>query len=65
VIRSRARDLALTPVPELDDLHALGDHLHQHIRHEERVLFPLIEDALPDDELGQLATVLGRAEHRH
>jgi hemerythrin-like domain-containing protein len=61
-LRRRASELALTPMPELDDLHALGDHLHHHIRHEERVLFPLIEEALPDAELGELATVLERAE---
>ena len=61
-LRRRAADLALTPVPEPDDLHALGDHLHQHIRHEERILFPLIEDSLPEAELGELAGVLGRAE---
>jgi hemerythrin-like domain-containing protein len=63
-LRRRAADLALTPMPELDDLHALGDHLHQHIRHEERVLFPLIEDSLPEAELGALGVALERAELR-
>jgi iron-sulfur cluster repair protein YtfE (RIC family) len=63
-LRRRAADLMLTPVPELDDLHALGDHLHQHIRYEERILFPLIEDALPDAELGELADCLERADPR-
>jgi iron-sulfur cluster repair protein YtfE (RIC family) len=60
-LRRRAVDLMLTPVPALDDLHALGDHLHQHIRYEERILFPLIEDTLPDAELGELADALERA----
>ena len=62
-LRRRAADVALTPMPELEDLQALGDRLHQHIRYEERVLFPLIEDALPDSELAELAEVLERAEH--
>jgi hemerythrin-like domain-containing protein len=62
-IRSRAAELALTPVAELDDLHALGDRLHQHIRHEERVLFPLIEEALPNEEFA-VAEALERAERR-
>ena len=61
-IRRRAGDLALAPVAELDDLHALGDRLHEHIRHEERVLFPLIEDALPKEELFAVAEGLERAE---
>jgi hemerythrin-like domain-containing protein len=61
-IRRRAAELALAPAAELDDLHALGDRLHEHIRHEERVLFPLIEEALPDDELSALAEALERAE---
>ena len=61
-IRRRAAELALAPAAELDDLHALGDRLHEHIRHEERVLFPLIEEALPDEELSALAEALERAE---
>jgi hemerythrin-like domain-containing protein len=63
-LRRRAADLALTPVPDPEDLHSLGDHLHQHIRYEERILFPLIEDALPEAELGELAAALARAERR-
>jgi hemerythrin-like domain-containing protein len=61
-IRRRAAELALAPVAELDDLHVLGDRLHQHIRHEERVLFPLIEEALPNEELAAVADALERAE---
>src|SRR5215211_4270603 len=33
-----------------------------HIRHEERVLFPLIEEALPEDELERLVAALEEAE---
>jgi iron-sulfur cluster repair protein YtfE (RIC family) len=54
--------LARTPLAELDDLHALGERLHQHIRHEERVLFPLIEEALPPEELAAVADALEEAE---
>jgi hemerythrin-like domain-containing protein len=63
-IRRRAAELALPPLTELDDLHELGDRLHQHIRHEERVLFPLIEQALPTEELADLAEALDRADLR-
>ena len=61
-IRHRAAVLARTPAAELDDLHALGDRLRLHIRHEERVLFPLIEEALPDEELSRLADAVEEAE---
>jgi hemerythrin-like domain-containing protein len=63
-IRRRAAELALTPLAELDELHELGDRLHQHIRHEERVLFPLIEQAVTTEELAELAEALERAERR-
>jgi iron-sulfur cluster repair protein YtfE (RIC family) len=63
-IRRRAAELARTPVAELDDLHVLGDRLQQHIRHEECVLFPLIEQALPNDELWAVADALEQAERR-
>ena len=63
-IRRRAADLARAPSAELDDLHVLGDRLQQHIRHEERVLFPLIEQALPNDELWAIADALEQAERR-
>ena len=57
-LRRRAADLAAEPTPACEDLHALGDRLHEHIRHEERVLFPLIEAALSTDELVRLAAAL-------
>jgi hemerythrin-like domain-containing protein len=59
-IRRRAAELARTPLAELDDLHELGDRLHQHIRYEERVLFPLIERTLPEEELSAVADALER-----
>lgn len=42
-----------------DDLRALGTLLHDHVRHEERVLFPRIEAALTSDELAALGAALG------
>jgi len=55
-IRRAAHELgALTDDPEPERLKALGERLDAHVRHEERVLFPLIEDALPDDELVRVA----------
>lgn len=57
-LRRRAGDLAAETRPSCDDLHALGDRLRDHIRHEERVLFPLIEAALPAEELLRLAAAL-------
>ena len=38
-----AADLAADQGARPADLHELGARLHDHIRHEERVLFPLIE----------------------
>lgn len=38
---------------------ALGSELEQHVRREERELFPMIERTLPEDELVRLAASLG------
>jgi iron-sulfur cluster repair protein YtfE (RIC family) len=54
-LRRRAADLADDDSPSCADLHALGGRLNDHIRHEERVLFPLIEAALSTEELVSLA----------
>ncbi len=54
-LRRRAADLADDHAPSCDDLRALGERLNDHIRHEERVLFPLIEAALSTEELVSLA----------
>ncbi len=58
-LRRRAQDLERDETPALGDLHELGDRLQAHIRHEEDVLFPLIEQALPRDELLALGAALG------
>ncbi|MBJ7457707.1 MAG: hemerythrin domain-containing protein [Thermoleophilaceae bacterium] len=46
----------------LDEVHALGDLLHDHVRFEERELFPLIEEALDDDLLSLLEAAVEIAE---
>jgi hemerythrin-like domain-containing protein len=39
----------------------VGEMLRAHIRHEEDVLFPMIEQALPDTELWALPALMGHA----
>lgn len=46
----------------LDTLHALGERLSEHVRHEERVLFPQIEAALSDEELARVARRVDEVE---
>ena len=38
--------------------HSLGELIDRHVRHEESVLFPMIEAALPEEELTDLGTRL-------
>lgn len=45
-----------TPKPQL--MRMLGERLEAHVRHEERVVFPLIEAALDEEKLAILATRL-------
>jgi hypothetical protein len=44
------------------ELRALGERLDDHVRHEERVLFPAIEAALDADELAALGALVADAE---
>lgn len=46
----------------LDALQRLGKNLSDHVRLEERQLFPLIEAALPADDLERLAAALAERE---
>ena len=46
----------------VDDLHELGGLLADHVRVEERELFPLIEQAMPADDLAVVASALEQAE---
>ena len=61
-LRRAGGDLEANAEPRLDDLHRLGERLESHIRHEERVLFPRIEEALTDAELARLGAEIERAE---
>jgi hemerythrin-like domain-containing protein len=49
---------------DLDALHGLGTALEQHVRLEEREVFPLIEDALPPEAAEQLVDAVLAAEAR-
>ncbi len=60
-IRRRAADLEQVSTTDAE-LNALGEMLNDHVRHEERVLFPLIEARLPEAELGELAQRIDEAE---
>jgi hemerythrin-like domain-containing protein len=60
-LRRRAADLEAASEVAVDDLHALGERLSAHIRHEERVLFPMVEASFGDDELSDLGEALARA----
>jgi hemerythrin-like domain-containing protein len=61
-IRRRAAHLHRREIPEAAELNALGELLNDHVRHEERVLFPLIEERLEPDRLDALAQRIGEAE---
>lgn len=60
-IRREALRLA-AGMASLDEARDLGRLLHDHVRFEERQLFPLIEDALEADGLSRLAAAIEEAE---
>ena len=62
---SRAGPGARARIPIPPTLRELGERLESHIRFEERVLFPMIEEALPVDELERLGAAFARAEAEH
>jgi hemerythrin-like domain-containing protein len=57
-LRRRAADLEADANPPLYEVRALGELLRGHVRYEERVLFRLIEQVVPELELAALATAL-------
>ncbi len=59
-IRRLAHTVTGAERPDLRALHELGIQLGDHVRREERELFPLIERSLPDAELRRL---VARLEH--
>lgn len=60
-IRRRAGGVADESRSTIPDLHELGGRLADHVRLEERELFPLIEAAMPTAELADVASALDRA----
>ena len=60
-IRNRAHAIAAEATTATEVLNALGIRLAEHVRLEERELFPLIEDALPRERLEELAAALDQA----
>jgi hemerythrin-like domain-containing protein len=61
-VRIRAAAAALTAEADLEALHALGTALEQHVRLEEREVFPLIEETLPEDAAERLVDAVLAAE---
>jgi hypothetical protein len=61
-LRRRGQDVEAATDPDPAVLRELGERLEAHIRFEERELFPMIEAALPDDELERLGAAFARAE---
>lgn len=59
--RIRARVAAL-PGEGVDAAHELGELLRDHVRYEERHLFALLEERLPEDDLARLGAAVERAE---
>ena len=61
-LRRRGQDLEAGADVAPEAPRELGDRLERHIRFEERELFPMIEAALPDDELERLGAAFACAE---
>lgn len=61
-IRRRAYELEAEDDPDAAELNELGRLLDEHVRHEERVLFPWVEEAMPSDALAALADRIEAAE---
>jgi hemerythrin-like domain-containing protein len=62
LIRAKIAAISAQPVPSVSELNQLGTWLELHVRLEERALFPLIEDALPEEALRELAKSLRSGE---
>lgn len=61
-IRHRADAIVRDPALAVAALNELGARLAEHVRLEERELFPLIEQALPAERLAAVADALEQAE---
>lgn len=61
-IRAKVEELRAADRISVDAAHELGERLDEHVRHEERVLFPAIEAALSSEQLAQLGRAVAAAE---
>lgn len=61
-IRARIAALREEDAPSAAELRELGQRLDDHVRHEERVLFPAIEQALSADQLAALGRAVEAVE---
>lgn len=60
-IRSLAHEVAEEPT-DIATLVELGIELEHHVRFEERALFPLIERAVPNTEMGRIGDALAKPD---
>jgi hypothetical protein len=63
-IRRSANALVSAPAPTAAVLHELGVRLADHVRFEEREVFPLIERAMPAERLAAVAAAMEDADGR-
>ena len=61
-IRARIAALRESTAPPPAELRELGQRLDDHVRHEERALFPAIEQALSAEQLAALGQAVDAAE---
>lgn len=61
-ISALADDVITAETPSIDAMHALGEKLSEHVRFEERELFPAIEAAIPDDQQAALLAELAHTD---
>lgn len=54
-IRALVHDIMDAPTPDVQQLKKLGTLIEQHVRKEERVIFPMIEKALPETVMQKMA----------
>ena len=57
-IRALIDKISSTAEIDLDTMHELGSMLEAHVRKEERIIFPMIEMALPEEVLQKMAPYL-------
>ncbi|HLQ70356.1 MAG TPA: hemerythrin domain-containing protein, partial [Bacillota bacterium] len=57
-IRALFETILTADDPSLHTIHSLGEQLEKHVRKEERVIFPMIEKALPEDVLQEVKPYL-------